>query len=239
MNECHGETAPAGPSKDGTGALVLVVDDEEGVRESLRFLLDRHFRVRTVSNGESALSALREEPVDVVLLDLAMPGLGGVETLAKIREVDDAVEVVIVTGYGSYQTAVDALRLRAFDYITKPVNSERVLSIVRRAEESRRHRHESSSEDRFESLARQVFELLDAISIERSPGLGEGFFAKLDSVRSLALALHQRTAGRITVLAKDVAENVGELERLLPREGGLPTRRALDRVRELLRPLSQ
>jgi FixJ family two-component response regulator len=239
MNEHHAETAPARPSEDGSGTLVLVVDDEEGVRESLRFLLDRHFRVRTVSSGESALSALREEPVDVVLLDLTMPGLGGVETLAKIREVDDAVEVVIVTGYGSYQTAVDALRLRAFDYITKPVNSERVLSIVRRAEESRRHRHESSSEDRFESLARQVFELLDAISIERSAELGDGFFAKLDSVRALALALHQRTAGRTSVLAKSVADNVGELERLLPRGGGLSTRRALDRVRELLRPLSQ
>src|SRR6266542_614825 len=101
MNERHGETAPARPSKDGAGTLVLVVDDEEGVRESLRFLLDRHFCVRTVSSGESALRALREEPVDVVLLDLTMPGLGGVETLAKIREVDDAVEVVIVTGYGS------------------------------------------------------------------------------------------------------------------------------------------
>jgi FixJ family two-component response regulator len=235
MNERHSETAPVRPSKDGTGALVLVVDDEEGVRESLRFLLDRHFRVRTVSSGESALRALREEPVDVVLLDLTMPGLGGVETLAKIREVDDAVEVVIVTGYGSYQTAVDALRLRAFDYITKPVNSERVLSIVRRAEQSRRHRHESSSEDGFESLARQASELLDAISSE----LGDGFFAKLDSVRSLALALHQRIAGRTSVLAQNLAESVGELQRLLPREGGFSTRRALDRIHELLRPLSQ
>jgi FixJ family two-component response regulator len=239
MNQRQGETAPARPSKDGTGALVLVVDDEEGVRESLRFLLDRHFRVRTVSSGESALRALREEPVDVVLLDLTMPGLGGVETLAKIRELDDAVEVVIVTGYGSYQTAVDVLRLRAFDYITKPVNSERVLSIVRRAEESRRHRHEPSSEDRFESLARQVFELLDAISIERSPELGGGFFAKLDSIRSLALALHQRTAGRTSVLANNVAQSVDELERLLPEERGHSTRRALDRVRELIRPLLQ
>jgi len=239
MNERHSETAPVRPSKDGTGALVLVVDDEEGVRESLRFLLDRHFRVRTVSSGEAALRALREEPVDVVLLDLTMPGLGGVETLAKIREVDDAVEVVIVTGYGSYQTAVDVLRLRAFDYITKPVNSERVLSIVRRAERSRRHRQKSSSEDRFESHARQASELLDAISIERSPELGDGFFAKLDSVRSLALALHQRTAGRTSVLAQNLVESVGELQRLLPREGGFSTRRALDRVRELLHPLSQ
>src|SRR5262249_14909896 len=110
---------------------------------------------------------------------------------------------------------------------------------VRRAEKSRRQRHESPSEDRFESLARQASELLDAISIERSPELADGFFAKLDSVRSLALALHQRIAGRTSVLAKNVAESVGELQRLLPREGGLSTRRALDRVRELLRPLAQ
>jgi len=234
-----GQTAAAALSKDEEGTFVLVVDDEEGVRESLRFLLDRHFRVRTVSSGESALRALHEEPVDVVLLDLTMAGLGGVETLAKIREVNDAVEVVIVTGYGSYQTAVDALRLRAFDYITKPVNSERVLSIVRRAEESRRRRQETSAEDRFESFARQVFELLDAISIEHSHDLSEGFFAKLDSVRSLALALHQRTAGRISDLAKNVTREVGELEQLLPSDGGQSTRRALDRVRELLHPLSQ
>src|SRR5206468_7478246 len=134
--------------------------------------LDPHFRVQAVSSGEAALQVLLRETVDVILLDLTMPGIGGVETLARIREVDEAVEVVIITGYGSYQSAVDALRLRAFDYITKPLNSERVLSIVRRAEESRRHRHESSSEDRFESLARQVFELPDAIPIERLPESG-------------------------------------------------------------------
>ncbi|HSD11135.1 MAG TPA: hypothetical protein VLF14_09135, partial [Candidatus Binatia bacterium] len=110
---------------------------------------------------------------------------------------------------------------------------------VRRAEESRRRRHGAFSEDRFESFARQVFELLDAISIERSHDLSDGFFAKLDSVRSLALALHQRTAGRISDLAKNVTQEVGALERLLPGDGGHSTRRALDRVRELLHPLSQ
>jgi YesN/AraC family two-component response regulator len=235
----HGQAAAARLSDEGAGTHVLVVDDEEGVRESLRFLLDRHFHVQTASSGESALRALREEPVDVVLLDLTMPGLGGVETLAKIREVNDGVEVVIVTGYGSYQTAVDALRLRAFDYITKPVNSERVLSIVRRAEESRRRRHGTPSGDRYERLARQVFELLDAISIEHSRDLSEGFFAKLDSARSLALALHRRTAGRIGELAENVTREVDALGRLLPEDGALSVRRALDRVQELLRPLSQ
>ena len=114
-------------------SAVLVVDDEPGVRESLRFLLSPSYRVRTVSSGEEALEALRTEPIDVVLLDLTMPGIGGVETLGRIREIDQAVEVVIITGYFSYQSAVEALRLRAFDYITKPLDSGRVQSVVRRA----------------------------------------------------------------------------------------------------------
>ena len=75
--------------------------------------------------------------------------------------------------------------------------------------------------------------------MDSSPALGDRFFAKLDSARSLALTLHQRTAGSTSALAKNVAGKVGELEQLLPQDGGLPTRRALDRVRDLLRPLSQ
>src|ERR1041384_8401351 len=117
----------------GAQSMILIVDDEAGVRESLRFLLDPHFRVQVVPGGKAALQVLLRETVDVLLLDLTMPGIGGVETLARIREVDEAVEVVIITGYGSYQSAVDALRLRAFDYITKPLDSKRVLSTVRRA----------------------------------------------------------------------------------------------------------
>ncbi len=117
-------------------SLVLVVDDERGVRESLRFLLERQFRVHTVTSGEAALAVLREQPVGVVLLDLTMPGLSGVETLEKIREIDDEVEVVIVTGYGSSHDTRAALRLRAFDFVTKPLDATRLLSTVRRAEES-------------------------------------------------------------------------------------------------------
>jgi len=145
MSEIRTAKPAAPPIKPGTEArsLVLVVDDEEGVRESLRLLLEPHFRVRTEASGEAALRALREESVDVVLLDLTMPDMSGVDTLAKIRELDEAVEVVIVTGYGSYQSSVDTLRLRAFDYVNKPLESERVLAIVRRAEESRRQRRET------------------------------------------------------------------------------------------------
>jgi DNA-binding response OmpR family regulator len=215
-------------------SAVLVVDDEPGVRESLRFLLNPSYRVLTVSSGEEALETLRAETVDVVLLDLTMPGIGGVETLAKIREIDDAVEVVIITGYFSYQSAVEALRLRAFDYITKPLDSARVQSVVRRAEASRKHRREAPSGDRFESLTRQTLELLDALAIERPTGLSEMFFVKLDYVRLLAQSMRDRVGGDPLTLGRLLVEAVDELELYVPQGAGELTRRALERVRGLV-----
>ena len=214
----------------GGQSLVLIVDDETGVRESLRFLLDRHFRVQAVSSGEAALQVLLRETVDVILLDLTMPGIGGVETLARIREVDEAVEVVIITGYGSYQSAVDALRLRAFDYITKPLDSTRVLSTVRRAEESRQERSESPPGDRFEINTRQILELLDALAIERPPGFGDRFFVKLDYVRVLAQTLRDRIGGHPKTVADQLVQEVEALERLMPASGADPARRVLGRI---------
>ena len=211
-------------------SVVLIVDDEGGVRESLRFLLDPHFRVQAVSSGEAALQLLLRETVDVILLDLTMPGIGGVETLARIREVDESVEVVIITGYGSYQSAVDALRLRAFDYITKPLDSTRVLSTVRRAEESRQQRRESSPADRFEINTRQILELLDALAIERPPGFGDRFFVKLDYVRVLAQTLRDRIGGHPKTVADQLVQEVDALERLMPANGANPARRALERI---------
>jgi DNA-binding NtrC family response regulator len=119
-------------------STVLVVDDERGVRESLHFLLDPHFKVEAVASGEAALTMLQNRKFDVVVLDLAMPGMSGIETLVKIREVDLEVEVVITTGYGSRQSASEIARLRAFDLVTKPFDSAHIVSIVRGAANARR-----------------------------------------------------------------------------------------------------
>jgi len=220
-------------------ARILVVDDEAGVRESLRFVLEPHFIVFTAESGEAALDALRKEPVDVVLLDLTMPGLGGVETLARIRELDEAVEVVIITGYGSYQTAVETLRLRAFDYITKPLDIDRMLAIIQRAEES--HRLRLAATDRYETVTRQILELLDALSIQRRSEFSETFFVKLDFARLLAHSLRDRTgepdSAKPFEIVQQIAREVDELEALLPQGAGDPAWRALSRARSLLRSL--
>ena len=119
---------------------ILVVDDETGPRESLRIILDPYYRVSTASRSEEAVEIMRKRPVDVVTLDLKMPGVSGIKLLEQIRERDPDVEAIIITGYGSLETALEGLRLRAFDYIAKPFDVNQVLALIRRALQSRRTR---------------------------------------------------------------------------------------------------
>jgi len=120
---------------------VLIIDDERGPRLALELILQRDYRVLTAESGEEALDILRAEPVDAVTLDLKMPGLAGHNTLSIIRGMDPDLPVIVITGYGSYESAVKALRLRAFDFISKPFESKQILLAVEQAmEERRRHR---------------------------------------------------------------------------------------------------
>src|SRR3989454_11676329 len=112
---------------------VLVVDDEMGVRESLRAILQGECEVVTASSGEAALDAIAQNPIDVMTLDLKMPGLGGIGVLERAKQVDPDLEVLIITGYGSLDTALQGLRLRAFDYLSKPFDSAQVRRLVARA----------------------------------------------------------------------------------------------------------
>ena len=112
---------------------VLVVDDEMGVRESLRAILQSDCEILTASTGDQALDIVAREPIDIMTLDLRMPGLGGIGVLERAKQVDPDIEVLIITGYGSLDTAVQGLRLRAFDYIAKPFDTVQVRRLVSRA----------------------------------------------------------------------------------------------------------
>src|SRR2546426_10670216 len=111
---------------------VLVVDDEMGVRESLRAILHGECEVVTASSGQAALDTIARDPVDVMTLDLKMPGLGGIGVLERAKQLDPDLEVLIITGYGSLDTAVQGIRLRAFDYLSKPFDSTQVRRLVTR-----------------------------------------------------------------------------------------------------------
>lgn len=115
-------------------ARILVVDDEEVVRRSFeRILAGEHCTVRSASDGTELAQLLGQEPFDVVLLDLRMPGMDGIEVLEAIKRRWPPVEVVIVTGYPTLETAKQAARLGAYDYLAKPVDPERVIHVARGA----------------------------------------------------------------------------------------------------------
>jgi len=114
-------------------SVVLVVDDDAGLRESCRLILEDDFEVLDAPDGSQGLDLLRRTAVDVVLLDIRLPGMDGLEVLRQIKALDEQVEVILVTAVKTVKTAVTAMKLGAFDYLTKPFEEEEVLAVVRRA----------------------------------------------------------------------------------------------------------
>lgn len=122
----------------GEAANLLIVDDERGPMESLRMIFKPAYQVYTASGGPEAIEIVHQTPIDVVTLDLRMPGMSGIEVMEQIKQHDPDIEVVIVTGYSSLDTAIRGLRFRAFDYISKPFDVSEISDIVRRAVNQRR-----------------------------------------------------------------------------------------------------
>ncbi len=117
---------------------MLVVDDEEGPRHSLRMVFKNDFRVQTVENGEQAIDFARQHPVHVVFLDLRMSGRSGIEVLRSLKEIDPHVEVIMLTAYETIETARQALRLGACDYLSKPFDLATIREAAARALRLRR-----------------------------------------------------------------------------------------------------
>src|SRR5215831_16355914 len=130
------------PGPDPKSAHVLVVDDEGAIRYSISKTLQRvGYQVSAAASGEEALEMLEEQVFDVVLTDIRMPGLTGVELLAKIKEKAPDAIVILMTGYASLGTAVESLRLGAHDYLIKPSSSQDIRTSVARGLERARNLH--------------------------------------------------------------------------------------------------
>ncbi len=121
-----------------TGSKILVVDDEAVIRKGLRRVLERYgYQVAVSESGFSAVERLQEENFHLVLTDLKMPGMDGIEVLKAIRVLQPEVPVVIITGYSTVDTAVEAMKNGAFDYISKPFTPEQITEKVEKALEHR------------------------------------------------------------------------------------------------------
>src|SRR5271156_6933682 len=125
-------------------AHILIVDDESGIRESLRGILeDEGYKTSVSPSGEDCLELLRKASFDLILLDVWLTGIDGLEVLEKIREMEDPPEVIMISGHGTIETAVRATKLGAYDFAEKPLSLEKTLILVKNAIEARRLRHEN------------------------------------------------------------------------------------------------
>jgi signal transduction histidine kinase len=145
-------------------ANILVVDDEMGPRESLKMILKPYYNVYTAERGGQAIDLLSQVPIDLVTVDLKMPGLPGTKVLERLKQQNPDIEAIIITGYGSMDTAIEGLRLGAFDYIAKPFDVNYVLSLIQRALE-RKNTRSKLKQLKSDFLANVSHELLTPLSV--------------------------------------------------------------------------
>ena len=209
-------------------AGILIVDDEFSVRDSLfRWLRKDGFEVTAVASADEALKAIQDRRYEIVLLDIKMPGMDGLELQEHVHRIDPQAAVIMITAFASVDTAVRALRQGAFDYVTKPINPDELSLLVLRALEQRRLREENVQlRETLDEVAaaerivgdsppmRKVMELVEHVSKTDATVLilGESGTGK----EVIARAIHARSKRRYAPL---VSVNCGALpENLLESE---------------------
>jgi DNA-binding NtrC family response regulator len=124
---------------DNQGISILIVDDEFSVRDSLyNWFKMEGYRVDTAENAVEALKKFQESQWDIILLDIKMPGMDGIELQKHIKKIDKTIEVIIITAYATVDTAVEAMKDGAFDYISKPIDPDKLSILIRNAIHQRR-----------------------------------------------------------------------------------------------------
>jgi len=177
---------------------ILVVDDEEVVRNLLqRTLTEAGYDVTTAADGEEALSAVSQGEVEVVLLDIKMPGMSGIEVLGKLTTDWPDICVIVVTAVVDTQTAIEALKMGAYDYITKPFNRDNVVRKVQEAIEKWNYQ----LQDR-----RRYLQIKESIT-EQTQRMQEQFMELLNSLTREQTLLHKLA----TMQAKDSKSLLSEL----------------------------
>lgn len=141
---------------DKRKANILVVDDEEVSRQLLTdFLSDLGYHVQTAPDGEIALSLVRDNPFDLVITDIRMPGMSGIELIHSIRELNLDVDTsfIVITGYSSIEAGIAAMKEGAYDYIAKPFNLEEMRVVVERAIERQNLMREAKEKEYYQALS--------------------------------------------------------------------------------------
>lgn len=192
-------------------SIVHVIDDDDALRDSLSFLLGTaRLNVKTYESAEAFLAALPDANSGCIITDVRMPDMSGVDLLRKLNELQIALPVIIITGHGDVQLAVEAMKIGAADFIEKPFDDEVLLNAVRAAL------------DRWEDKSREIserssyVEKLEALS-SRERDVLEGLIAgKANKVIAFDLGISPRTVEiyRANVMTKTGANSLPELVRM-------------------------
>jgi len=184
---------------------ILVIDDEMGPRESLRMLLKPNYQVHTADCVEAGIKLLKEKHPDAVITDIRMPGASGIEGLRRIREIDPHVAVIMLTGFGALETAQEALRLGANDYISKPFDAREMREVIgRNVERTRIHRTGVNAAAEIKELNNRL--LKELAQKERLASLGQ---ASAEFVHDLGNPL-TIVWGYVQLLAKKLEQSEKE-----------------------------
>jgi DNA-binding NtrC family response regulator len=133
---------------------VLLVDDEEQFVETLAMRLEaRDFAVATAFSGDQALDYLKGNEADVVVLDVLMPGLSGIDTLGMMKKIRPLTEVIMLTGHATVETAIEGMKLGAFDYLMKPTEIDELVAKITRAQKRKAEQEERIQKATIERIA--------------------------------------------------------------------------------------
>lgn len=178
---------------------LLLVDDENQFRQTVaKRLMKRGVTVRQASSGQECLDSMAKDPVGVVVLDVKMPGMDGIETLHRIKEKHPEAEVIMLTGHTSTRDGVDGIKSGAFDYLSKPIELEHLISKIRQAFDKRMRKREKQKEKDFRAKMEQQM-----IATERLASLGTLAAGVAHEINN-PLAIIREAAGWLkSILEKD------------------------------------
>ncbi|MEW5912189.1 MAG: hybrid sensor histidine kinase/response regulator [Thermodesulfobacteriota bacterium] len=208
---------------------LLVIDDEPGIRRMMSLSLAADgFQVQTAGSGEEGLKLFAAEHPDIVLTDIKMPGMDGIEVLKRIKQNDPATEVIVITGHGDLDLAIRSLQLEASDFVTKPINDQALAVALARAAERLALKAELRAYT--QDLEKRVAEATaKALASERLAAVGQTVSALVHSIKNMLAGLKGGTYLVSEGLAKDQRDLVA---------GGLDMlQRNVGRVQELVSDL--
>ncbi|MGA2192092.1 MAG: sigma-54 dependent transcriptional regulator [Nitrospirota bacterium] len=208
------------------GEKILVVDDEPGMRSLLSKVLTKEgYFVSAMEKGEDALDSLTAEEYDLAILDIEMPGMNGIELLGRIKQKDVSLSVIMITAYGSLQSAVEAMRRGAYDYLTKPFEMEEIKLVVEKAlererliRENRALHRELEEQYRFTGILgkspkmEEVYELVSRVAVTNASVLIQGESGTGKELVARSIHYNSRRKGKPLVILNCAALAEGVLE---------------------------